>query len=804
MNQLMNALTNFCLVIFFSLFSCYVQSSQANQTEVQKNIQVEIQANILEKVAQLKSLITTAEFAHIDVSREKMTVHLTSLFIDWAIWDENNVAKNIPYYLDHPVYKKNAQQLAETLPDFQRKSLIIVLEQAIEELQQVISGAISRKPVPVINWNTVEIIDNQFIDNGKPVFLGTYTWKTDNTLSNQYFGNLNSAYIAPSMIVNKELVINENKYLKIKRDIDQRIGQVFVSHSSIPQWPSELDPNFNVGKRLFSDYDIDNPLAKILFSTLFKNYVPLFKDKRSSQLGYMLFNEPSFFTQADSWNNGPVSAYTKAKFKVWLKNKHQSIEQLNTLWHSDFESFDTLDVEVPMQAELRGSPVWFDWMRFNQYRVTQWFTFLDSEIKKYDSHAKNHIKLMPWLWNTDTRDHGLDFESLLEITDVIGFDANSQYSSFRGVQPYEADYSFDWQSMAMSFDFFSSIQPEQLLWDSENHFFNNVKFQERDLDPDYVRSIYWLASTHGLAGASTWLWGRNHDGSIINRKKQNSEYITEVTHQPIGFHSLTRTLMDINANGADIQLLRKAPKSIRIFYSETSAINQTDYMTAIRETYRSLYFEGTALGFATEKIINNQENDWQVIVITNTPNVTTKELQSLTRFAQDGGTLLIDNNSLLFDEYNQKHDKASYPTGKNVFPLTNLENVTAQVNSILLSKGKSPVVVLTELTTDSTNKSSYKSDSYKHNDDNFSENDSNNDNAVSKSHKTLTWRIAQKNTKTSIVSIVNTGHQDKMFYLKSAKPNRSISILNLHTGNEESSLMKIGKRKTLLLEVTNN
>ena len=246
-----------------------------------------------------------------------------------------------------------------------------------------------------------------------------------------------------SFIIDKNFNINKAKYSQIKNDSDERIGQVFISHKSIPEWAFTHSKDLSDGSRLFSTYDIDNPLAKQLFSSLFKHYVPLLKDKRSSDLGYMLFNEPSFFTQADTWNNGGVSTHTKEKFKLWLVEKHETIEKLNNLWQSDFDSFSNVDIEIPMQGKLRGSPVWFDWMRFNQHRVTQWFTFLDKEIKHYDSTAKTHIKLMPWLWNTDIRDHGLDFESLLEITDIIGFDANSEYSNFRGKQDYETNYSFD-------------------------------------------------------------------------------------------------------------------------------------------------------------------------------------------------------------------------------------------------------------------------------------------------------------------------------------------------------------------------
>lgn len=769
------------VLLLLLLVSFYTVANSATEPSTQPSIQLSIE----KKRVTLNKLIKIAEDKNIDVEREKMSVALVTLFDQWISWDEKNVTTNEAYYLDHPVYKKNAKQLATTLPQFERQSVDEVLTQAIDELEQVISGAIIRKAVPIIDWNTVALVEDQLLDKGKPVFLGSYTWKTDDKLSNQhpnqYFGNLNSAYIAPSFITDEKLSINSSKLQQITNNKDQRIGQVFVSHKSIPKWAFDQDPTIKEGSRLFSSYDIDNPLAKTLFSSLFEHFVPALKGKRSTELGYMLFNEPSFFTKADAWNSGGVSDYTKEKFKHWLSDKHKNITHLNNLWRSTFSNFEAIELDIPMQGELRGTHLWYDWMRFNQHRVNQWFTFLNSEIKKHDSAAKTHIKLMPWLWNTDVRDHGLDFESLLEITDIIGFDANSQYSSFRGVQGYQADYSFDWQSAAMSFDFFTSIQPDQLLWDSENHFFNNVKFQERDIDPNYVRSIYWLAATHGLAGASTWLWGRNADGSIIKRKKHNSEFITEVTHQPIGFHALTRTLMDISAHGEDVQRLRKIAKPIRLFYSETSAINQLDYMKATRETYKSLYFEGIGLGFVTEKIINKQKNDWQIIVITNTPNVTVNELIALQSYVKNGGTILVDNTSLLFDEYNQRHPIESFPKGETVIAMASNETLASQVKSIIQFKnekrqGNQPSVLLNEL-------------------------NARNKKFATKQHKTLAWRVAQKNENTIVLSIVNTGHNKKAFSLQSTAPDQSMHITNLFTGVQMNPVITINKRQTLLLEI---
>ena len=111
-------------------------------------------------------------------------------------------------------------------------------------------------------------------------------------------------------------------------------------------------------------------------------------------------------------------------------------------------------------------------------------------------------------------------------------------------------------------------------------------------------------------------------------------------------------------------------------------------MKAIRETYKSLYFEGVGLGFVTEKIITKHKakEDWQVIVITNSPNVTLSELSTLQAYANNGGAILVDNNSLLFNEYNQKHPVERFPKGKAVIAIANIETLATQVESIIQFK----------------------------------------------------------------------------------------------------------------------
>ncbi|MDU0355576.1 beta-galactosidase [Paraglaciecola aquimarina] len=608
--------------------------------------------SIEEKITTLKALISEAENQKIDAEREKMTIRTAEQFLIWADWDEVNQSTNEAFYAVHPVYKSDPAAHAAALPVFERDSVNTLLSQSIDELTLVIAGDIVRKPAVVADFGKVELSDGQLWQDGKPVFIASYTWKTDEEATNQYFGNLSSQYIAPNHITNEQLDVNQWAIadVKAKKD-DKRIGQVFVSHSAIPNWAHENYVDFTVGERLFSKFDIDNPDARLLYSAMFDAFVPELKGQRSTELGYMLFNEPSFFTEEGKWNSGPVSNSTMAKFRVWLADKHGEIASLNNLWDTSFNDFDSVELAIPIASNLKGTAIWFDWARFNQSRVVDWFVFLNDEIDKHDSEAKTHIKLMPWLWNENARDHGMDFEALLELGDIIGFDAESSYTHAWKTPEYLTDYSFDWQSPMMSFDFFSSVQLGQLLWDSENHFLMNGGFQLKDINPNYVSAVYWLAATHGLSGTSTWVWGRDADGSTLKRGGYGSSHIVAASQQPLVLHAVTRTFMDLSAHGEDIVLLQNQPKPIRIFYSESSAIAQQDYMTSIRDSYKHLYFDGMALGFVTQNILNKKADDWGIVVISQTEYVTDAEFAAIQAYVDRGGVVFKDAKSLQYNEY---------------------------------------------------------------------------------------------------------------------------------------------------------
>lgn len=755
-----------------------------------------------QKLAQLEQLIAQGESKGVDVEREKMTLHTARLFLTWADWDEANQATVAKYYEKHPETKEAPERYAAQLPVYERESVELLLDAAIDELTLVNSGEIIRKPVELTDYAKVVVENGGLYQDGKPVFIGAYTWKPDEEETNKYYGNLNSNYISPNLFTNAQW---DYKSWKFDDYADAqggpRIGQTFIAQT-IPDWAVELYPEIDDAPRIFHDQDIDHPFSRTLYQKLLEVLVPELKDKRSTDLGYMLFNEPTFITLKDSWNNGleklsgqkddldsetvSVTPYTLAKFNNWLKQQHGEISRLNVLWATNFASFEEVSLAIPIDESLRGSPQWYDWCRFNMARATEWFQFLDSEIKKHDPAAKTHIKLMPWLWSKNQRDHGMDFETLLMLGDIIGFDAKASYSHLWGKdQEWAKQYSFDWQSAIMSFDFFSSVQPNQLLWDSENHFFTSSTFMERDIDPNYVRAIYWMAFTHGLQGSSTWVWTRNADGDFTDKLNKwgaweatdgdanmgtfDKEYIVDVGHQPKGLHALTRTLLEANAHGDDLMLLKRQPKPIRFFYSETSAISQEDHMTSIREAYKALYFEGMALGFVTQNIIENEIGQWQLVVIANAERVTDGEFETLQGYLNNGGTVLVDAASLTLNEYGQPRAERLSASKGQLLSYTSVADLRFQVQSHAASHNYLTEISVTE--------------------------------QGSHSHKTIAWRSVKRSDSSYALSLVNTGKSSVTVSLGHLKQEKSVKVIDLFTGQSSTNSLKLAPRAIKFLQL---
>jgi beta-galactosidase len=118
----------------------------------------------------------------------------------------------------------------------------------------------------------------------------------------------------------------------------------------------------------------------------------------------------------------------------------------------------------------------YGWCKFNQWRVTDFFKFIQDEIHKYDTAAACHIRISVGAINqgrsgTNTYtglQYGIDREALVRMLGINGLD-NSIHdngmlaSSGRVYKPhtlYNQDiYSMWWLGPVILLDFIRSMEP---------------------------------------------------------------------------------------------------------------------------------------------------------------------------------------------------------------------------------------------------------------------------------------------------------------------------------------------------------
>ncbi len=397
------------------------------------------------KIKKLKGLIEKAEGNNIDATKEKMAIRTAEIFLRYAKWDKKNTEINEEFYKHVPIYKKDAADWAKKLPKFEVAEVNLLLDKSIDVISSEINGEIKRKPTQQIDWSKLKIEGNKVINTttNLPVYLADWIWKPNVDELTEYYGNMDGFFFTHGHLEKGKLKPFVKNQL-INKESGQ-LGSVFLNHTSVPKWAKDKYEGIDTMGRRYTAYDIDHPGARALNETLLSQTVPYIKDKKYGTL-YMMTNEPHWHTSEKAWNTGGVSEYTFKKFRNWLTKEHESIGVLNKRWKSNFKSFDNVILPIPITENLKGTPQWYDWIRFNQIRVNEWFTFLDGTIKKYAPNTKTHIKIMTNLWSENKRNNGIDLEALSSLTDVLGNDAGSHYSRMWGKDKSNwADYyNFNW------------------------------------------------------------------------------------------------------------------------------------------------------------------------------------------------------------------------------------------------------------------------------------------------------------------------------------------------------------------------
>lgn len=727
-----------------------------------------------EKMTLLRATIAQAQRSKINTLKEETTLRTAEIFMDYVAWDEANFKAVKDGFLACGAFKNEADNYAKMLPEFERSEIVKMLDSSIDELKKVISGEAKRLDTPRVDWSRVSLKGDCIEFDGRPVFLADWTWKPRSKRFTEYHGDQSISMLSPTSVTQSGDVA-PNALSQLKSDLGKTAGFIFMNHSAMPAWAKAQDPTLMEGAGIkYVQYDINNPLARDIYSKLLKNTVPYLSGKKATELGYMLCNEPHWNCIEGSYASGAISERAGEDFKVWLEAKHKSIKVLNRRWGVSFRDFESVEFGRMVKAEDRGSAPFFDFISYNMDRVSDWFTFLRTELHKYDPKAKSHIKLMPNYWTTNSIDHGLDFEYLCRNSDILGNDASScgKYLYGKTDLPWVDDYEFDWIETCMGYDFMKSVSPDKIIFNTEGHHLSTSRSRNLYQTPEYVRCNYWLSTIHGQSAIQTWFWARDEKGAYCRSGKISSGYAASNNHQPRVVNEVHTTIADINSISDVMMAIQRERKAMRIFYTKASAINKRDHMIDIYHLYERLNFEGMPVGFATAGIIENNENNaWDVISIYKSPMVYESDIKALQSYIDQGGVVVVDEKSLLTNEYGEPLKQKLTPTKGKIINVASLDEVATESLAIASSNGRAPDVVVKE--------------------------------SNDRGKRGVLWRVvALKSDKSYVVNLLNLGNSEAEIELRTPSGAEVRRVTNLLDGTtRKEQVIRMNPNDVLVLSV---
>ncbi len=127
------------------------------------------------------------------------------------------------------------------------------------------------------------------------------------------------------------------------------------------------------GNDNWPQYSYTSEKTRAKFAVDFKNYVDKFASNRNIA-GVILHNEPGFFWQSDRiFDYNPE---TIARFRLYLEDRFQTIEELNLAWGTSYAKF--AEIVPPGKPPVKNIPSWVDWRKFSVDTIA---SFMEWEAK---------------------------------------------------------------------------------------------------------------------------------------------------------------------------------------------------------------------------------------------------------------------------------------------------------------------------------------------------------------------------------------------------------------------------------------
>lgn len=574
-------------------------------------------------------------------------------------------------------------------PHQQLYDCVKILNRAIAEIDEQLAGNIvlaETLDFTTSGYPTLPINSNYYMKDGNVIFPSTFWGLRDDDLDVlETLGYLGEVFHSagqtttgnyngdPTAIIATPNFVN-TKVSQITSQIsnNQTPTQIQMTHTNLSSAITSKYPGIGDHPRAFVHYDIDHPDIRNMNESIISTLVPqLVTAASGSPLIYVLSNEPHWDISQGQASSG-VSNNTYNAYVEHLKTEYgNDINALNSIYNShngnqNFANFDALKATytIPLnRGTWQGTPIWYDWLRFNMNRSNRWHQDLKDIVKSNDPNAKVSIKLLGRELEDPRRDGGIDLEALTDLQDIIGFDNQVVPNETHGrnnrfYTAWLSDYIMDWREQSMMLDFSRSLHPNKPTFDSEWHGHSSNAWNNHALDEGYTKSALWLAFTNGLSVINNWWWYRDTNGDLLSKTSATGNTMFSPQHQAVAFDEFGRTLKELNAHSNTIASLVPNQHDYLLYYSTEAAIQDWAYAQHLSIIYEALKLLNVKVGFTTESKINALGYTPKAIIIPPTMFIKDSGIDALNSFNTNNGSVDIlqvnrfnpAQQSYIFDE----------------------------------------------------------------------------------------------------------------------------------------------------------
>ena len=535
-----------------------------------------------------------------------------------------------------------------------------MIDAAIAEADRVLAGSATYPNIP--DWNVVglQIRDGGFWSGDEPVFLTGFNWDGSmarekpellkrlgvNLVDGMFWGGM----ISMTEFSDRRFEESDRPYLEQMKRENFAIDVMLAS--APPRWMYDKYPDLkDPSAGHYTEYAIDHPALSEVRRRFIDHYAPMYRE-HDALLSVDLFNEPAFLKP---------SKFSIVNWRKWLKDRYGSIENMNSVWGSSIESFEAIthppgtpDATLRLSNTWAQSPIeWdkpgvrgmhYDWCVFNKERVTGFFREFHDRIQANAPHLATHVKIMMggyftgsteqrgWRMGTSYNRQGIDAQALNEMCTILGCDMSisdlsmvESPNAFYGSVPYVVG----WLNPGLASDFLKSIAPDKPFYNSEWHSVEAVdQTQIKNSPSAHMITSLWLSHLHGMSANLIWYWGRRLDGAVGRGEQW---FKNSLLQQPWLLQPYVQESLNLRRFVPQIMAFSRQPRSVRLLYSEPSAIQDVYYLDELRKAYEALNFLGVSIGFVTERQLarDGLPDDTRVVIVPNAKYTTNETVAAL-------------------------------------------------------------------------------------------------------------------------------------------------------------------------------